>query len=162
MKFIFVILFFGIILSCNQHLNSNAMEKSNQYKIHKSPEEWKNELSPEQYMVLREAATESPGTGKYYTHFEEGIYKCAGCGEPLFSSESKFNSNCGWPSFDQEIVEGKIIEKTDTSHGMIRTEILCSKCGGHLGHVFDDGPTQTGLRYCVNSVSLNFAADDDK
>ncbi len=162
MKFISTIFLFGLIFSCTQQLNSKTMKESNQYKIQKSDEEWKNQLSNEQYMVLREAATERPGTGEYYMHFEDGVYKCAGCGETLFSSESKFNSSCGWPSFDSEIENGKIIEKTDTSHGMIRTEILCGSCGGHLGHIFNDGPTETGLRYCVNSLSLDFDSDSDK
>lgn len=163
MKFLFTILTFGVIFSCTQsQLNSNQMEKSNQYKVQKSEQEWKAKLSPEQYQVLRQAATERPGTGKYYMHFDNGVYKCAACGEALFSSDSKFNSSCGWPSFDKEIKEGKIVERTDTSHGMIRTEILCGNCGSHLGHVFDDGPTKTGLRYCVNSISLDFDPDSEK
>ena len=95
-------------------------------------------------------------------HFEKGVYTCGACGEPLFTSESKFDGHCGWPSFDKEIKEGKILEKTDTSHGMVRTEILCANCGSHLGHVFDDGPTETGLRYCVNSLSLEFEEDSLK
>lgn len=134
------------------------MKKSEEpeYKVQKTETEWRAELSPEQYVVLREAGTERPGTGKYYMNFEDGVYHCAACGETLFSSESKFNSNCGWPSFDKEIVEGTIVEKLDTSFGMVRTEILCGSCGGHLGHVFNDGPTETGLRYCVNSLSLEF------
>lgn len=136
--------------------------KNNNFQVRKTDEEWKKELSPEQYAVLREASTERPFSGKYNMHFEDGIYKCGACGEPLFSSESKFDGHCGWPSFDKEIEEGKIIEKTDTSHGMVRTEILCAKCGSHLGHVFDDGPTETGLRYCVNSLSLEFEEDSVK
>jgi peptide-methionine (R)-S-oxide reductase len=89
-------------------------------------------------------------------HFQKGVYSCGGCGAPLFESSSKFDGHCGWPSFDREIEEGKILERKDLSHGMVRTEILCAQCGGHLGHVFDDGPTETGLRYCVNSLSINF------
>ncbi|MBQ0146898.1 MAG: peptide-methionine (R)-S-oxide reductase MsrB [Flavobacteriaceae bacterium] len=126
------------------------------YKISKSEEEWKQQLTPNQFAVLRESATERPFTGEYNMHFENGIYTCAGCGEELFESSSKFDGHCGWPSFDQEIESGKIVEVKDETHGMIRTEILCGSCGGHLGHVFDDGPTETGLRYCVNSLSLNF------
>lgn len=122
----------------------------------KSAEEWKKELTPEQYAVLREAGTERPFSGKFNMHFEEGTYRCGGCNEPLFTSDSKFDAHCGWPSFDREIEKGKIVEKLDKSHGMLRTEILCAKCGSHLGHVFDDGPTETGLRYCVNSLSLDF------
>ncbi|MBF0598032.1 peptide-methionine (R)-S-oxide reductase MsrB [Faecalibacter rhinopitheci] len=126
------------------------------YKISKSEEEWKQQLTPNQFAVLRESATERPFTGEYNMHFENGIYTCAGCGEELFESSSKFDGHCGWPSFDQEIESGKIVEVKDETHGMIRTEILCGSCGGHLGHVFNDGPTETGLRYCVNSLSLNF------
>lgn len=125
------------------------------YSVEKSEQEWKEQLSEEQYRILRQKGTEAPHTGKYNLHFEEGKYKCAGCGNLLFESEAKFNSNCGWPSFDQS-VEGSIEYIKDTSFGMIRTEILCSNCGGHIGHVFDDGPTETGQRYCVNSASIEF------
>ncbi|WP_304139157.1 peptide-methionine (R)-S-oxide reductase MsrB [Mesonia mobilis] len=125
------------------------------YSVEKSEQEWKEQLSEEQYRILRQKGTEAPHTGKYNLHFEEGKYKCAGCGNILFESEAKFNSNCGWPSFDQS-VEGSIEYIKDTSFGMIRTEILCSNCGGHVGHVFDDGPTETGQRYCVNSASIEF------
>lgn len=122
----------------------------------KTEEEWKQQLSPEQYRVLREKGTERPFTGKFYLHEEKGIYTCAACGNELFASNMKFNSSCGWPSFDKEIAGGKIKTQRDLSHGMIRTEIMCAKCGSHLGHLFDDGPTETGMRYCVNSVSLDF------
>lgn len=132
------------------------VENNKQFKVNKTDEEWKTELTEEQYYVLRQAGTERPYTGQYNMHFEKGVYTCAGCGEVLFSSDSKFDAHCGWPSFDREIETGKIIEKLDTSHGMVRTEILCGSCGGHLGHVFNDGPTETGLRYCVNSLSLDF------
>lgn len=125
------------------------------YSVEKSEQEWKEQLSEEQYRILRRKGTEAPHTGKYNLHFEDGKYKCAGCGNVLFESEAKFNSNCGWPSFDQS-VEGSIEYIKDTSFGMIRTEILCSNCGGHIGHVFDDGPTETGQRYCVNSASIEF------
>ena len=128
------------------------MEK---YKIEKSEQEWKEQLSEEQYKILRKKGTEAPHTGKYNLHFEDGKYKCAACGNVLFESEAKFKSNCGWPSFDQS-VEGSIEYVKDTTFGMIRTEILCSNCGGHIGHVFDDGPTETGQRYCVNSASIEF------
>ena len=121
----------------------------------KTDKEWKALLSPEAYHILREKGTEPPFSGTYNDHFEEGIYTCAGCGEDLFDSSSKFDSHCGWPAFDVAN-KGKIQEHKDTSHGMIRVEILCSNCGGHLGHVFTDGPTETGLRYCVNSLSLRF------
>ncbi|QTV04822.1 peptide-methionine (R)-S-oxide reductase MsrB [Faecalibacter bovis] len=132
------------------------MNQEHQFNITKTDEEWKELLTPNQYIVLRQAGTERPFTGEYNMHFENGIYVCAGCGEELFDSTSKFDSHCGWPSFDQEIESGIILEVRDESHGMIRTEILCGNCGGHLGHVFDDGPTETGLRYCVNSLSLDF------
>ncbi len=125
-------------------------------EINKTEEEWKKELSQEQYRVLREKGTEAPFTGKFYLNKEKGIYVCGACGNELFTSDMKFDSGCGWPSFDREIEGGKIITKRDTSHGMIRTEILCARCGSHLGHLFDDGPTDTGVRYCVNSLSLNF------
>ena len=125
------------------------------FKVQKTEEEWKTELGLEKYKILRQKGTEFPHTGQYNLHFEKGIYCCAGCGEPLFESSTKFNAHCGWPSFDQSI-PGKVEYIKDTSHGMIRTEILCSSCGGHLGHVFDDGPTETGIRYCVNSLSIDF------
>ena len=124
-------------------------------KVNKSEEEWKKTLTPKQYEVLREKGTEYPHTGEYNLHFEKGKYFCAGCGEKLFESTAKFESDCGWPSFDQAIKDSVIYEK-DTSFGMIRTEVLCANCGGHLGHVFPDGPTETGERFCINSVSLDF------
>ena len=125
-------------------------------KVVKTDEEWKKLLTPEQYNVLREKGTESPFTGKYYLNKEKGVYVCAACGNELFTSDMKFDSHCGWPSFDKEIAGGKIKTHVDTSFGMVRTEILCGKCGSHLGHLFDDGPTETGMRYCVNSLSLDF------
>jgi methionine-R-sulfoxide reductase len=133
----------------------SAMDTSK--KLNRTEEEWKKILTPEQYHVLREKGTDAPFTGKLTFNKEKGNYLCAGCGSELFTSDMKFESNCGWPSFDKEIEGGKIITKTDTSHGMVRTEILCAKCGSHLGHLFDDGPTSTGLRYCVNSTSLQFS-----
>ncbi len=125
------------------------------YPIHKSEEEWKKQLSEEQYRVLRQKGTERPFTGEFNMHFEGGTYTCMACDAALFESDSKFDSGCGWPSFDKSI-EGSIEYIRDTSHGMMRTEILCANCGSHLGHIFDDGPTQTGQRYCVNSVSIDF------
>ncbi len=125
-------------------------------KIIKTDAEWKTELTPEQFQILREKGTEYPGTGAYYLNFDKGTYVCAACGTPLFESDNKFESSCGWPSFD-DAIHGKVEYKKDTSHGMIRTEILCATCGGHLGHIFDDGPQETtGKRYCVNSLSLDF------
>jgi peptide-methionine (R)-S-oxide reductase len=125
------------------------------YPIEKTEQEWMELLGPEKYRILRQKGTEYPHTGKYNLHFEEGIYCCAGCKTPLFKSNTKFNAHCGWPSFDTSI-PGTVEYIKDTSHGMIRTEILCAQCGGHLGHVFDDGPTLTGIRYCVNSLSIDF------
>ncbi len=151
------------VVSCGQNgrgtaKNPNKMNKEE--TIVKSDAEWKQQLTAEQYYVLREKGTERPFTGKLLMNKENGVYKCAGCGAVLFSSGSKFDSHCGWPSFDREIAEGKINKHRDTSHGMTRIEITCAKCGGHLGHVFDDGPTDTGLRYCVNSLSLEFVKAD--
>lgn len=120
-----------------------------------SQEAWKSQLTREEYHILREKGTEMPHTGEYNLHFEKGTYLCKGCGSALFQSDSKFNAHCGWPSFDKAIEESIRYEK-DTSSGMIRVEIICNQCDGHLGHVFEDGPTNTGLRYCVNSASIQF------
>lgn len=120
-----------------------------------SNKDWQDKLTPAQYRIHREAGTERPFTGEYNMHFEDGKYLCAGCNTPLFESQTKFDSGCGWPSFD-EAIPGAVVYKQDKSLGMLRTEICCANCGGHLGHVFDDGPTQTGQRYCVNSLSLQF------
>ncbi|PZR19151.1 MAG: peptide-methionine (R)-S-oxide reductase [Flavobacterium psychrophilum] len=121
-----------------------------------SDADWKKVLTEEQYQILRQKATERPFTGEYYKHFEKGVYVCAACGNPLFNSDAKFDSSCGWPSFDQAI-KGSVIYKEDNSLGMTRTEVMCANCGGHLGHVFDDGPEETtGNRFCTNSVSIKF------
>ena len=130
------------------------------YPIHKTEEEWKQDLSPEEYRVLREAGTEYPFTGKFNDHKEKGIYCCKGCGNPLYESTAKFDSGCGWPSYDKSIT-GAIEYRKDTSLGMHRVEILCAQCGGHQGHVFEDGPTETGQRYCVNSASIDFTPSED-
>jgi len=123
--------------------------------MNKADIDWKKELTDEQYRILRKKGTEMPHSGVYNLHFEKGTYCCAGCHEPLFESHTKFDAHCGWPSFDQSI-EGKVGYVSDKTLGMIRTEIICKTCDGHLGHVFNDGPTKTGARYCVNSVSLKF------
>lgn len=153
-----------IPLSACMQTNQSDM-KSNQHYIKdtivKTDNEWKKELSGEQYYVLREKGTESPYSGKLLLNKEEGIYKCAACGNELFTDKMKFDSHCGWPSFDREIEGGKIKTEEDRSHGMVRTEIMCARCGGHLGHLFDDGPTQTGMRYCVNSLSLEFVPEKE-
>jgi peptide-methionine (R)-S-oxide reductase len=122
----------------------------------RSDAEWKKTLSPEQYEVLRRKGTERAFTGKYYNSREEGVYRCAGCGNPLFDSETKFESGTGWPSYYQPISRDAVETEEDESYGMVRTEVLCARCGGHLGHVFPDGPEPTGRRYCINSVSLEF------
>lgn len=133
------------------------MDTGKTYKVQKTEEEWRSELTPEEYRVLREKGTERPFTSEFETMWDSGIYVCKGCGEELFSSATKFDAGCGWPSFYQGISKDKIKEIKDTSHGMIRTEVVCAACGGHLGHVFNDGYGQpTGLRYCINGVSLGF------
>jgi len=142
--------------SCQSQEKKDVSRKENTAKTQKTDAEWKKELTPEQYEVLRKKGTERAFTGEYYNHFEKGKYVCAACGNVLFNSDAKFDSDCGWPSFDQAI-KGSVIYKEDSSFGMVRTEVMCAKCGGHLGHVFDDGPkATTGKRFCTNSVSIKF------
>ena len=124
----------------------------------KTENEWKEKLTPEQYKVLREKGTEAPFSGKLLHANKDGVYTCAACGNPLFSSDAKFDSGTGWPSFD-ETIQGAVKEVEDSDHGMARTETVCAKCGSHLGHVFQDGPTKTGKRYCMNSVCLDLEID---
>jgi peptide-methionine (R)-S-oxide reductase len=128
-------------------------------KIDKTDAEWREELSPEQYEVLRRQGTERPFTGKYWNVKEDGMYHCAGCGAALFNSDTKFESGTGWPSFYEPALAENVDVHTDTSHGMIRTEVRCANCGGHLGHVFEDGPNPSGLRFCINSCALDLQQD---
>ena len=144
------------VLGCNGQKKEvpKGVEKT-KFAVTKTDAEWKKILSPEAYQVLRNKDTEQAFVGVYTPTFEKGIYVCAACGNKLFDSDSKFHSDCGWPSFDKAI-KGSVIYKTDSTFGMQRTEVMCANCGGHLGHVFDDGPTKTAQRFCTNSVSVKF------
>lgn len=154
--------FIGMVACNAQNTKTTKNTEEVNYKVEKTEEEWRQQLSPAQYYVLREKGTERPNTGEYNLHFKDGVYSCAACQSPLFKSDSKFESSCGWPSFDSAIADSAVIEKRDITHGMVRTEILCGTCGGHLGHVFEDGPTNTGLRYCINSLSMKFEDEGEK
>jgi peptide-methionine (R)-S-oxide reductase len=161
------ILVIGILFlfSCNaKSQNDPQMNENNNpgFEVEKSEDEWRQILSPVEFSILREKGTEYAFTGEFFNHKEKGMYVCAGCGNELFTSDSKYDSGCGWPSFYEPLSKEKIGEFEDRSHGMVRTEIVCNKCGGHLGHVFPDGPKPTGLRYCVNSASLDFKKADKK
>lgn len=135
------------------------MANSKKYTQSKSDQEWKNQLSDFEFEVMRNKGTERPFSGEYNDHYENGTYTCKGCNKELFTNDMKFDSSCGWPSFDKELKTAGIDKIVDHSHGMIRTEVVCGNCGSHLGHLFNDGPTQTGERYCINSISLNFKKD---
>ena len=164
-------IFFPILLgvSVNSHLfaqdqfliknNVNSNQQTPTDPMKRTDSEWKRVLSKEEYHILREKGTERAFTGKYDGHFSDGNYFCAGCGNKLFESETKYRSGCGWPAFYEALPES-VQETEDKGHGMKRTEITCSKCDGHLGHVFNDGPNPTGLRYCINSVSIDFQPSD--
>ncbi|MBK6264307.1 peptide-methionine (R)-S-oxide reductase MsrB [Marivirga sp. S37H4] len=158
-------LFLGILLiglgfqSCAQKSSgteNQSTTKKHEFKVQKTEAEWKASLSNEAYTVLRESGTEKAFSGKYNNFKKEGVFTCAGCNTPLFSSETKFDSGTGWPSFYKPINEKNVLEAEDNAYGMKRTEVVCATCGGHLGHVFPDGPKPTGLRYCLNSVALDF------
>ncbi len=167
MKIKFLVLLLAVVISgsCqsqNKNKNKVKMDKKPKFKINKTDEEWEKVLTPQQFHILRKKGTDLPGTGEYTYLFEDGVYRCAACGASLFKSDNKYESHCGWPSFDNAI-EGAIIFQPDYSHNMIRTEIICANCGGHLGHIFDDGPKETtGKRYCVNSTSIKFEKKQSK
>jgi peptide-methionine (R)-S-oxide reductase len=131
-------------------------------KIQKTEQEWRQELDPAAYEVLRQQATERPWAGKYVNEKGDGVYRCAGCGNALFNSDTKFESGSGWPSFTDPMFGEAVETSTDSSHGMVRTEVTCAACGGHLGHVFDDGPGDSGLRYCINSCALDLVPNGDE
>jgi len=137
-----------------------AEQAGDQKDMPKTEEEWREKLSPEQYHILREGGTERAFTGEYWNNHDKGDYRCAGCGEPLFASDTKFDSGSGWPSFTRPESDDAVTAHVDGSHGMQRVEVRCAKCGGHLGHVFPDGPGPEGLRYCVNSASLDFDPEE--
>jgi peptide-methionine (R)-S-oxide reductase len=158
---IFALATLPFLLSCQAPVSDNNL---NQQSVMQDPrklsdEEWRSRLTPAQFNILRQKGTERPYTGEYDKHFETGVYHCAGCETALFRSDTKFDAGCGWPSFFEPVAKGTIEYKKDYAYGMIRLEVLCSNCGGHLGHVFDDGPKPTGKRYCINSGALTFSPD---
>ncbi len=159
MKFTSLLLLLAVV-ACGQQRDKKQNEAA--YEVEKTEAEWKKQLTPEEFYVMRQKGTERAFTGKLWDNHEHGIYVCAGCNQELFASETKFESGSGWPSFYQPIKDGAVSVGTDTSYGMVRDEVVCSRCGGHLGHVFNDGPKPTGLRYCMNSVSMKFEKKAEK
>ena len=155
---LFIVILIGCTSSTPDEENIELISSGTEFEVVKSESEWRESLSPQQFHILREKGTERAFSGKYHNNKAEGLYVCAGCENELFHSESKFDSGTGWPSFWEPVSEKDILTRSDSSLFMRRTEVLCSRCGGHLGHVFDDGPRPTGLRYCINSAALNFMA----
>lgn len=155
---IFILVFIATCVKTDIQENSDIKDDKGEYmfEIEKTEEEWRKELPPDVYYIMREKGTERPFSGEYYDHKEKGVYHCAACGNKLFGSEAKFESGTGWPSFYEPYDENSVVKRPDSASGMIRTEVLCARCGGHLGHVFDDGPPPTGKRYCINSLALDF------
>lgn len=151
-KITFVLVAVVLVFSCSEKSIGSRPDKS----VVKTEEEWKQQLTPDEYKVLREKATEKPYTGEYDQFWDSGVYVCKACGNELFYSSTKFDAGCGWPSFFKSIDSSKVITQPDFSLGIKRIEVMCARCMGHLGHVFDDGPDTTGLRYCINSISLGF------